>query len=157
MPTYKEFRPTGFDTHINFDDDREDWLVCPCGRNRDSQILERCNFDACLEILGGESDTVEVHRFGHWAVGWFEVILVSPTRSAEVEEIERSLADYPILDEDKYSDQEWTEVAEYWASLRVADRVELCQRFGVSIFAARRDDVPGDDCGAMHQYLAEGL
>ena len=30
---------------------------------------------ATLRRLGGESTTVQVHRFNHWACGWFEIIL----------------------------------------------------------------------------------
>jgi hypothetical protein len=107
MKTYKEFRPTGFDGHIYLDK-REDWLVAPFGRNRDSDCLDESNFVVGLESLGGESDTVEVHRFGHWACGWFEIVLVKPDTPAmtEAERIEGKLAHYPILDEYDLSERE---------------------------------------------------
>ena len=45
------------------------------GRHRDSPILDNVNFDAALELLGGESKTVLVERSSHWAVGWVEVLI----------------------------------------------------------------------------------
>jgi len=65
MQTYSQYAPTGFDRSRAFLSDRQAWLVVPVSRNRDSNTLAESNFDAALEMLGGESDTVEVHRFGH--------------------------------------------------------------------------------------------
>lgn len=116
MDTYSKFRPTGFDSHINFDNDREAWLVLPCGRNRDSECLDESNFATALKILGGEREDVEVHRFGHWACGWFEIILVRPDSAAakEAEEIEAALANYPVLDDNDYSEREHEAANETW-------------------------------------------
>jgi hypothetical protein len=88
--------------------DRQDWLVLPCSRTRDSEALDRANFDAALESLGGWSDTVETHRFGHWGPGWFGLILVKPGTEAEriAREIESALADYPVLDDERLSEYE---------------------------------------------------
>lgn len=105
MQTYRDFRPTKFDSHIPLED-REDWLVVPVARNRDSEPYEESNFAAALKTLGGESDNVEVHRFGHWANGWFEIILASPTLATEVQDIQDSLDNYPILDEDDLLERE---------------------------------------------------
>src|SRR5690349_11232303 len=101
MKPYREFRPTGFDPRGLALDDQQDWLVLPCTRNRDSDCLTESNFDAALKQLGGESDDCEVHRFRHWACGWFEIIIVRPGSAAEKEahEIEAALDDYPVLDE----------------------------------------------------------
>lgn len=76
-------------------------------RTRDSDALDESNFRTALAMLGGESDTVEVHRFGHWGPGWFEVILVAPGSEAQrlAEHIEDSLQEYPILDEHDYSNR----------------------------------------------------
>jgi len=59
---------------------------------------------------------VEVHRFGHWACGWFEIILVRPDTNAAktAEEIEAALADYPILDECDHSEREMGAANETW-------------------------------------------
>ncbi len=64
-----------------------------------------------------------------------------------------ALADYPVLDEMHWSDLEWTEASDYWASLSVRDRAEICQQSGASIFSARRDYLPEDDTGAIMECL----
>ena len=46
------------------------------GRSRDSDCLENCNFTEALNAIGGESETVEVVRESHWAVGWVEWIAI---------------------------------------------------------------------------------
>lgn len=71
---YSDFRPTQFDRHIHLEG-REDWFVAPVFLNRDSTAAQIRRFNSTVKRLGGESDTVEVHRFGHWANGWFELIL----------------------------------------------------------------------------------
>jgi hypothetical protein len=142
--TYAEFAPTGFDRSGAFLPDRQDWLVVPCGRNRDSGPLAESNFATALDSLGGESDTVEVHRFGHWACGWFEIILASPEHTDDVEDIENSLADYPVLNDEDYSEREYTAAVNYWASMSVSERVDYCRKWRISRFAARRDELPQD-------------
>lgn len=97
-------------------EDRNNWLLAPVSRTRDSGPLDDSNFETALEILGGESDTVEVHRFGHWAVGWLENILVHPSREKEVEDIEASLENYPVLNEEDLSRREYEAMQEDWDS-----------------------------------------
>jgi hypothetical protein len=125
MQTYKEFRPTGFDYHISLDD-KEDWLVVPCGTNRDADCLTESNYYSALEALGGEGDDVEVLEFGHWACGWFSIIIVRPNTEAHktAEEIESALADYPILDEIDCSEREQKDADYIWRELyTVKDRI----------------------------------
>jgi hypothetical protein len=114
---YQEFVPTAFDRHIHVED-REDWLVAPVSQTRDSGPLDRSNFACALKKLGGESDSVEVHRFGHWGPGWFEIILAEPTEANAklIYELEGALANYPILDESHFSELEWDEFRESWNS-----------------------------------------
>ena len=74
-------------------------------QTRDSEPLERANFDALLEKLGGESEEngVIVARASHWAVGWVETILVhkDSLKVPELEKIMEEYAEYPVIDEDK--------------------------------------------------------
>lgn len=118
MQTYKEFRPTQFDSKGLCGESRgiSEFLVVPVKQTRDSGPFEQSNFAVALKLLGGESDTVQVHRFRHWGPGWFEIVLVNPTDAKRVkvaEEIEYSLADYPILDEDDLSNREWEAINQY--------------------------------------------
>lgn len=118
MQAYKNFDPTGIDGEGKFltgyDDDhpdRQDWLVCPVTRTRDTpdnDLLAESNFSAMLDALGGEGENVEVYRFGHWGPGWFEIILVRPGTPEETtaREQEERLENYPVLDEDDFSRRE---------------------------------------------------
>lgn len=114
MTTYSKFAPTGFDRAGAFLPERQEWIVAPCSVNRDSCALERANWAAMLKILGDESETLEVHRFGHWANGWFEIALLSPERAGEVEEMARGLDNYPVLDDEELSRIESDDEGEGW-------------------------------------------
>jgi hypothetical protein len=156
LTRYRDFRPTGFDAPGLGLPDSQDWFVVPVMQSRDSNVLEESNFASALQALGGESDTVEVHRFGHWGPGWFEIILVAPgtPQVATAEDIDRALADYPVLDEMDYSNREFERAAQCWEHFSLRDRIDACRRFRVSIFAARRDDIPEDQTGELVSYLA---
>ena len=110
MQQYKEFQPTCFDFRGIGLEDRQDWYVAPVSQTRDSEALELSNFAVVLKSLE-EADTgedVEVHRFGHWGPGWFEIILVRPDTPAykEAQDWEAALADYPVADDMHYSELE---------------------------------------------------
>lgn len=144
MQAYKEFSPTQLDTKGAFLDDQQDWIVAPCGLSRDSGCLEQSNWSASIKILGGESDTLKIRRFGHWACGWFEIILVHPSRKAEIEGLEQDLEDYPVLDDDDFSEREHQAKNEYWGLFSLQERIDLCREAGISIFQARRNYIPSD-------------
>lgn len=75
-------------------------------RTRDSDLIGQSNFISALNILGGESDTVIVHRASHWACGWVEVILVHESDTVHLaigDEIMISLVKWIVLDDDDYS------------------------------------------------------
>ncbi len=133
-----------------------DYYSAGVGQSRDSDALERSNFTCMVQALGGESETVIVVREGHWAVGWVEWIAIHATdeKSLRVaDEIAEALKDYPVVDEEHLSELEYTEACDYWASMSVCERIEVCKRFHVSIFAARRDEIPDDGNGAIYDYL----
>ena len=142
MQTYKAYAPTSYDHSGGFLPDRQDWLVAPVVQTRDSEVLDRSNFVSFLAAIGGESDTVEVHQFGHWGPGWYEIILIRQWSLASftANEIALALEDYPVVDEQAYSDLEYEETCEYWDNMGLSERVETCQRADVTVFAARRDN-----------------
>lgn len=45
-------------------------------RSRDSSTLEESNWRSALKRLGGESETVQIYRFGYWACGGYPSIAV---------------------------------------------------------------------------------
>ncbi len=130
MKTYAQFKPTGFDVKgLNADTVGGDNLVF-LSQNRDSDALERSNFRvACNLLQATDPDGLdhEVHRFGHWACGWFEIIVVSPGTPAEkkADELGASLNEYPVLDESDFSKEEEEEASLTWANCYSrAERIE---------------------------------
>jgi len=154
---YKEFSPTPLDKKGAFLPNRGEWLVVPVSRTRDTGPYSESNFEVALKMLGGESDTVEIHRFGHWGPGWFEIIIVDPKSGATkiVQEIENSLDVYPILDESDWSDREMRAVCEYWENMDICDRIELCKKARISIFASKYNYFPfdSDPDGRLYEKL----
>jgi hypothetical protein len=137
------------------DIDRSQYFVA-AGQHRDSDTLTRSNFRSTLDRLGGESETVLVLRDNHWAVGWVEAIYIheSDTKACETaDRILSRLEDYPVVSEDDWFELEYTEAAEYWARMSVAERLYWCQKYDVSPFAARRAEVPDDPRGELVSAL----
>ncbi len=169
MKQYSEFQPTGFDSKGLGLNDKQDWLVSPAARNRDSGCLERSNFEVLEKDyakIDPEGLDHECHRFGHWANGWFEIIIVRPGSDVakSAEEWEDFLSDGLVADEFHLSNLECEEAAEAWGRLSVADRLELLQDHGtprypsgpsdiVWIMQARRDYPPRDDNGSIQDRL----
>ena len=94
-----------------------EYYTSGCGQSRDSKAWERSNFACMLKALGGESETVLVIREGHWAVGWVEWIAIheSDTRALEIaDKIAGELKDYPIIDEEHWSNEEQDEATQVW-------------------------------------------
>ena len=115
------------------------------GQSRDSDILEQSNFDNALKQLGGVSDTVFVIRNGHWAVGWVEWIAIHESDTEAIatgENIEQKISDYPVLDEEDYSQREYDYAVDTWLNAySLQDRINLCKEEGESIFASRNTEV----------------
>lgn len=135
------------------------WFV-GLGQSRDSGALERSNFEVFLRALrelpevlvddtenGGRGDwsavdTVYVVQESHWACGWIDWVAIHPSNEAAMklaDEMLCALSNYPILNEDHFSELEANEIEDWWASEPVRYRVDICRDCGESIFAARRD------------------
>jgi len=146
MIRYRNFRPTAFDTEGLLGEYHgiSDFWVAPVSHTRDSGPLDESNFAAALAALGGESDTVQVHRFGHWGPGWFEIVLIDPADLERVKvagELEAALSDYPVLDDDDFSAREWEAAEEYWSACSMRERVGYLRERGESVYAARAESL----------------
>lgn len=109
-------------------------VVAHIGQSRDSEILAQSNFSCALDQLGGESDNVQVHRFGHWGCGWFEIITVNPHSKKHLKlayKISEALEDYPVLDESDYSEREHEYQSEFAASVQEELAEALSEKFKV--------------------------
>lgn len=94
-----------------------DYYSSGVGQSRDSDALERSNFASMLKQLGGESDTVLVVHEGHWAVGWVEWIAIHKDDHKALviaDGVREALQDYPVIDEDHFSQTEEEEAQEVW-------------------------------------------
>lgn len=152
---YSQFCPTQFDYQIPIED-RADWFLAPVIRTRDSGIMTQSNWECQIDALELAMAKYEVHSFGHWANGWFDIILVDPEHVEVVEEIEASLIDYPILDEAHYANAEWEAIRDYWERMRLKERIRLCKSEGASIFSARHGAVPPECIDRIKYWVNEG-
>jgi hypothetical protein len=118
---YSGFKPTGFDNHIQIED-RENWHIMPISINRDTEsCITLSNWQVCQDMMNKANIEYEVHNFGHWACGWFEILLVSPDSQDFVEEIENLLSQYPILNDDHHSNMEIEKDDQAWESYGYRD------------------------------------
>ena len=109
-------------------------------RHRDSDCLAESNFHTALKRLGGESDTVTVNRFHHWAVGWIEQIFIhqdDETALRRADSMLESLDDYPVLDESDFSQREWERVTSFYEGQNLSARIDDVTAYGMPCFAAR--------------------
>lgn len=91
------------------------------GRSRDSDALERSNFEVMFQELGAEGNEhwpgVTIVSENHWAVGWVEWIAIHQTNYvalAIADKLLGKLQDYPILDEEHFSELEQEEADQTW-------------------------------------------
>lgn len=110
-----------------------DYYGSGVGRHRASDALERANFLAMLNALGFDDDesphddcprvgdndepTRVIVRESHWAVGWVEWIAIHETDTDGLriaDDCARRLKDYPILDEELWSDLENEDCNSVW-------------------------------------------
>jgi len=152
LQRYKDFAPTPFDPKGLNLEDQQDWLVSPVSVTRDTADHDytKSNWKVIeTELEKVDPDNYQVHNFGHWACGWFEILIVKPGSVASKALVNfcNQLEDYPILDEDMHSEMEHSSACETWHWLDLADRVKAIQYSqaqgeDISIFAARSDDMP---------------
>lgn len=114
-------------------------------QHRDSDALDRSNFRSALEALGGESETVHVVREGHWAVGWIEWIAIheSDEKALTIQyEIEGSLANYPVLNESDWCEEEAEEANEVWRNCYdEKERIEYVREYPDQFYFASWSDL----------------
>jgi len=97
--------------HFMYHGDHPDWPIT-FAVNRDSDPLDRSNFAVAqtkLAALDPHGDTYVVERFNHWLCGWTDNLLVMPESPAHqlANLLNAQIDDYPVLDDDHYSQLEW--------------------------------------------------
>lgn len=132
---YQMHQSNGLDSFDNYAGESLGDLVVVVGCNRDSDILAESNFATALQMLGGEGKNVEVHRFGHWGCGWFELILVNPKAKKHLRiayDIHVALREYPVLDESDYSERQYESQSDYAAGAQNDLAEALALHFGLT-------------------------
>jgi hypothetical protein len=104
-----------------------DYYSAGVGQSRDSDVLERANFKSMIDALDEAEVEYEVPHESHWAVGWVEWIAIPDTEVKGLkiaDDLIGKLNDYPILDEELYSQMEDEECRETWKWMSEKDRLE---------------------------------
>ena len=97
--------------------DPENWAIVYT-HNRDSGLLDQSNADAIAKVMepftDGDDPDVVFESHDHWAVGHVDGFSIRVFRNGEItaafkayHELAERLADYPILDEEDYSNREY--------------------------------------------------
>lgn len=141
------------------DHEHASWFIGPVGHHRDSDLIEESNWQVMLaryrEIDPDERDH-EIHRFGHWGVGWIEEVAYRPGSAVEraADAMRKALDGYPILDEMHHSMLEYEAVGEAWTSWQCDEvRREL-----ITEFTSRANvDDPSDATADEIEEWIEGL
>lgn len=134
LQTFGEFQPTEFDSSSNYMgenlESQKDWLVSSIKLTRDSNLIERSNFETFTDDLRALEDEGghhwKIHRFGHWACGWYEIVILNPKPwdfkvLNQALKLESVLQDYPILSEDHHSRLELESFNEWLDDMGVND------------------------------------
>lgn len=110
---------SSFAHSFSYSGDRVGWHLA-LSVHRDSEALDRSNWEVITEEIlaipdeGDPEDELAdaaIERMSHWAVGWIDYLVVRPHSTAEKRAIEwkQKLDDYPVADEEHYSQIEWNE------------------------------------------------
>lgn len=122
MRRLRDFSPTGWDSKENYmgDSSHDHWFIVEICHSRDSDYLTESNWDyAIKELQADKTAGCEIHNFGHWACGWYELILIHPWRKdlrKIAEDINAQLRNYPVLDEGDYCERTYEAALECWDS-----------------------------------------
>jgi hypothetical protein len=177
---YAEFKtdwPTNIWTHPeHYGGFSPDGDIVICTQSRDSRADARSNYTRILQDLNELSESLPAptddgdhgqggswvydFRASHWGCGWREYLLIRKDAPAELiamaDEILGALESYPVYDESHFSELEWNEAHEYWASISIRERVDYIKENGGNIFAARLDYISenADPTGSLFEQIA---
>lgn len=126
-----------------------DWMtyMLPDMGNPQAKILDESNADKMREELGPFVRDSEAL----WSVGGNRMAIRMVDAQGRYTKaysvlcsLRCALEDYPILCEHDYSERQCEAIGDEWERACLRDRVEYCREADVSIFAARRDEIPGE-------------
>ena len=111
-------------------------------KSSDSSIMENSNYELILtDLLAIDKDNTYEFRASHFLCGWVDYVLIkkdSPDKLTEKAiDIVAGLSDYPVYDDSDYYKKQNDAINECWDNLSLSERIELCKKHNISIFAAR--------------------
>ena len=102
--------------------------------HRDADELMVSNFYSIRKTLLDNHIRFLDIQFNHWGVGWIEQLMVHETNEKGLiiaDELNKSLEDYPILDDDDYNERRNEKVMEYYRDFKNSGD-SLLSYFGVN-------------------------
>lgn len=139
--------------------DNGEWLNA-YGRHRDSDALDNANFEALRRIVDTacehEHDAYVIEHFSHWAVGWIDELLINPDCAKAIEAVQSAidkLEDYPLVDENLYSEMEYESACESAESALYELGIPVEQRKDAASFVVSW----GQDAGGRNDYGYAGV
>jgi len=143
-------------------DDPKDWTIIYT-HHRDSGLIDQSNAEAIAEAMEPfieKGDVVTEHHH-HWAVGWIDGYSIRVFRRGKItrafrkyHELVQRLTNYPILDEQDYSQREYEATIENLtvAAWRLINEFELPQNWATSVY----DWFSDTDCAAIENSDDQG-
>lgn len=145
------------------------------GQHRDSDPLDRSNFEVITNDLFEKfPDAFRVESSSHWAVGWVEVVRIDTSNDAAViaaMDWQYELEQYPVADEEHYSNLEVEEREEYYQTGGREDAISelLPEDDFAHIFDSNEELLPeyedylnrafhdAEQDGSLSSYIAEHM
>lgn len=124
------------------------WGMSHATRHRDSELLSQSNWDFIVRnitAIDPDQKHWEILQCSHSLVGWMDHLIFDTHYEPIVEllfELYNDERDYPVLDEMDYSERQYNTIYDYWKDCSLDERIDLCKDTGISIFVARKDDIP---------------
>jgi hypothetical protein len=131
MYTPRNLKKWGYDSNYIGQDYTEYYIVLGKA-DSDQTVLNESNFAVALEALGGASETVICATFKHFACGYFELLLVHESDDEALkiaDDLVDKIKDYPVLDDDDYSERE---LARYDDDIDSWAYTDACSILGIS-------------------------
>ena len=133
--------------------ERDDWLIAYT-THRDADVIDNANFEALRRMANDGDHAVET--FSHWLVGHGSWLLIRPDAPCipAIQEALEKLEDYPLVDEELYSEMEFNEAVD---SAETALRCELGLDEHEAQEAASYVVSWGFDAGGKDDYAYSGV
>lgn len=116
------------------------YFIAPVSRNRDSDALAESNFAEqwralkphSADVPDADESSPTIVRESHFLCGWVEWVAIHQSNEAalrEADKIAERLENYPVLNEEDWSNREEEEAQAVWSKCyRDCDRVQYIRR-----------------------------